>query len=56
MFSQEDIDIITSSLDKGFDIIIKRKKDGIQIIEQQHKILCKIKENKRCTEMAVHNS
>lgn len=56
LFSKNDIDLINKSLDKGYDVIIKKKKDCIQIIEQEHKILSKKKLNKWCTETAVHNS
>ncbi len=53
MFTEKDMQIIKSSLDKGNDVLIKYKKDEIQIIEQRPKI---IKKNKRCTKTAVHNS
>lgn len=56
MFTEKDIQIIKRSLENGNDILIKNKKDEIQIIEQKQKILDRKQKNKRCTETAVHNS
>lgn len=56
MFTEKDIQMIKRSLENGNDILIKNKKDEIQIIEQKQKILDRKQKNKRCTETAVHNS
>ena len=54
--SKYDLEIIKKSLDKGNDVLIRAKRDEIQIIEQKPKIIGRIKKNKRCTETAAHNS
>ncbi len=54
--SKNDLEIIKKSLDRGNDVLIKAKRDEIQIIEQKPKIISRIEKNKRCTETAAHNS
>ena len=56
MFTEKDMQMIKKSLESGNDVLIKNKKDEIQIIEQKHKIIGRKQKNKRCTETAVHNS
>lgn len=56
MFTDKDIQMIKKSLENGSDVLIRNKKDEIQIIEQKQKILGRKQKNKRCTETAVHNS
>lgn len=56
MFTEKDMQMIKKSLESGSDVLIKNKKDEIQIIEQKHKIISRKQKNKRCTETAVHNS
>ena len=56
MFSDKDIQMIKQSLENGNDVLIRNKKDEIQIIEQKQKILSRKQKNKRCIGTAVHNS
>lgn len=52
MLNSKEIEAIRKSLEKGYDVLIRPKKDEIQIIEQKPKVIGRTDKSKALIEIA----